>query len=290
MNTIILILSAVMILHTVSHAQIRPARTIPLHLAEDAVITAQKEFPDDKQSRYGFIDSYCQAFLDSWRYGDRFNNLQRGASSDSLEKGYTAGRKALREENKASFISPSDFGYLIQDLEGEYTGRFERSEFIANKTGERFHVNLGNEKRLPAGNTKIRAYVSPETALGFGHFNGWKREIIVIKVLNPNTADNANTNEARMKKPLMKGVELYCWQSDEGVWNYSLLRGTNINKTDETIRAPYRAMTSLDALKARLHVLAEGEWLTWGRNYPLPPADVQKAIREYCNTRGIKLN
>ena len=174
-----------MAIQTVSHAQIWPARTIPLHLAEDAVLSAQKEFPDDKQSRYGYIDSYCQAYLDSWRYGYRFNNLQRGASSDALEKGYNAGRKALREEGQASFVSPTDFGYLIQDLEGEYTRRSERSEFIAGKTGERFHLNMGNEKILPTGKMKIRAYVSPETSLGFGHFGGWKREIILIKVLDP---------------------------------------------------------------------------------------------------------
>ena len=100
----------------------------------------------------------------------------------------------------------------------------------------------------------------------------------------------AITNEARMTEPLMKGAELYCWQTDAGEWNYALLIGTNINKTDETIRAPSRAITSLDALKARLAVLAEGEWLSWGRNYPLPPDDIQQKIRDYCNKLGIKLN
>ena len=98
------------------------------------------------------------------------------------------------------------------------------------------------------------------------------------------------TNETRMTEPLMKGAELYCWQTDAGEWNYALLVGTNINKTDETIRDPSRAITSLDALKARLAVLSNGEWLSWGRNYPLPPEDIQTDIRNYCNTRGIKLN
>ena len=100
----------------------------------------------------------------------------------------------------------------------------------------------------------------------------------------------AITNEARMTEPLMKGAELYCWQTDAGEWNYALLRGTNLNKADETIRAPSGTITSLDALKARLAVLAEGEWLSWGRNYSLPPEDIQKEIMDYCRTRGIKLN
>ena len=98
------------------------------------------------------------------------------------------------------------------------------------------------------------------------------------------------TNETSMTEPLMKGAELYCWQTDAGEWNYALLVGTNINKTDKTIRDPSRAITSLDALKARLAVLSKGEWLSWGRNYPLPPEDIQTDIRNYCNTRGIKLN
>ena len=100
----------------------------------------------------------------------------------------------------------------------------------------------------------------------------------------------AITNEARMTEPLMKGAELYCWQTDAGEWNYALLRGTNINKTDETIRAPSGTITSLDALKAQLAVLAEGEGLSWGRNYSLPPENIQKEIMDYCHTRGIILN
>jgi len=105
-----------------------------------------------------------------------------------------------------------------------------------------------------------------------------------------NLSGYAITNETRMTEPLMKGAELYCWQTDAGEWNYALLVGTNINKTDETIRDPSRAITSLDALKARLAVLSKGEWLSWGRNYPLPPEDIQTDIRNYCNKLGIKLN
>ena len=116
---------------------------------------------------------------------------------------------------------------------------------------------------------------------------------IVVTAPTTNAVDPSGyaiTNEARMTEPLMKGAELYCWQTETGEWNYALLRGTNLNKTDEAIRASSGTISSLDALKARLAVLAEGEWIAWGRNYPLPPDDIQKEIRDYCHTRGIKLN
>lgn len=93
-----------------------------------------------------------------------------------------------------------------------------------------------------------------------------------------------------MAETLFKGAELYCWQTEAGEWNFALLLGTNVDKPDDTIRAPSGTIKSLGALKTRLAVLAEGEWLSWGRNYPLPPEEIQKEIRDYCNTRGIKLN
>jgi len=183
-----------------ANAQIRPERTIPLHLAEDAVLAAQKEFPDDKQSRYGFIDAYGMAFLDAWRFGERRDDVQRGFSNAALEKGYAAGKKALNEGAPGFSTSPADFGYLIKELEGQYEHGSERSEFIDRATGERFHLNLGNETRLPDGPIRMRAYASPESTLGYGHFGQWKREAILIDVRSPNAAAaqpaDAGTNEA----------------------------------------------------------------------------------------------
>jgi hypothetical protein len=184
MKIAILIIKLAMALQMAVCAQTWPAKTIPLHLAEDAVIAAQNEYPEDKQSRYGFIDSYCMAFLYSLRFGDQNTNVHLGYSDDARQKGYNAGINALREGSIGTSITPADFGYLIKDLEGEYHGGFEKSEFVVSTTGERYHLNKGNEKRIPAGNIKIRAYVSPESSLGYGHFNGWKREIIVIQVLD----------------------------------------------------------------------------------------------------------
>ena len=185
------VLGLIVLSSVAARAPIRPERTIPLHLAEDAVLAAQKEFPDDKQSRYGFIDAYGMAYLDAWRFGERREDVQRGFPNAALEKGYAAGKKALNEGAPGFSTSPADFGYLIRELEGECTYGSEKSEFVVRATGEHFHLNPGHETRLPAGPIRIRAYVSPETALGFGHFGQWKREIIVIKVLDPNEDEGA---------------------------------------------------------------------------------------------------
>ena len=184
MKLLPLILTSVMALQTCAIAQSWPKRTIPVQLAEDAVIAAQKEFPDDKQKRCDFIDSYRMAFLFSLRCGGQTENLHVGFSDDVRQKGYDAGVYALNESSNRPSISPEDFGYVIKELEGEYIGGFEKSEFTVEATGERYHLNKGRIKRMPRGRIKIWAYVSPESPTGYGHFGGWKREIIVVRVLD----------------------------------------------------------------------------------------------------------
>jgi hypothetical protein len=102
----------------------------------------------------------------------------------------------------------------------------------------------------------------------------------------PDAPHYAITNEVRMTRPMMKGVELYAWTNAGGDWNYALLTGTNVRKSRSTIRSPAHAITSLDQLKNRLSVLAEGEQVVWTGDGPRPPEDIQKQVRAVC----IKLN
>jgi len=107
---------------------------------------------------------------------------------------------------------------------------------------------------------------------------------------DPDTSAYSITNETRMAKPMMKGVELYSWKNEKGEWNYALLIGTNTDKPDETIRLPSNTITSLEELKKKLSVLAEREQVSWGRKYLLPSDDVQRKIRDFCKELKIKLN
>jgi len=160
-----------------------PARTIPVELAEPSANAAMVAFPDDRNSRLTFMFSFCEAFLDQWRHiaSPHPQTIPRGDKSP-YDQGYNAGLRALAGDLKKNDISPSDFGYILKTIEGTYKGEFESSEFQIDKTGERFHTNFGFVTGLPEGKVRINVWMSPETELGFGHFNQWKREIIIVEI------------------------------------------------------------------------------------------------------------
>lgn len=101
----------------------------------------------------------------------------------------------------------------------------------------------------------------------------------------------------------MKGYELYSWQPN-GEWRFTLITGTNRNKTREEITSTADALTpngwvkvsvtGIDALKRVLSRLPAGEEIVWmGIEhpqigiYPLPPAETTESIRKYCQQRGL---
>ena len=165
-------------------AQIWPKRTIPLNLAEPAVKEAMIAFPDHKSNRQLFMYAFCEAFLDQWRYIARPGTIRHGDDKSAYSQGYNAGLRALAGDLKQSSIGPDDFGYVLKTIEGTYKGGFESSEFKVEATGERFHTNPGFIKDLPEGKVRINVWMSPETELGFGHMNQWKREIIINEIEN----------------------------------------------------------------------------------------------------------
>ena len=90
----------------------------------------------------------------------------------------------------------------------------------------------------------------------------------------------------------MKGFELYSWQA-EGKWVFALVVGTNRLKTVEEISSPEMRLEGLDALMRELAQLAPGEWVFWSEdrvpNTTLPPVDVIREMRAYCEQRGLHL-
>jgi hypothetical protein len=108
----------------------------------------------------------------------------------------------------------------------------------------------------------------------------------------------------------MKGYELYSWlQNDQ--WNYTLITGTNRDKTaEEIVTAGYSVNTDgwvnihvigLIALEQLISLLPAGEFVTWlsgprsddpqyAVNFALPSADDVAAIKTYADQHSLNLN
>ena len=89
----------------------------------------------------------------------------------------------------------------------------------------------------------------------------------------------------------MKGYELYSWQ-DGGQWKFSLLVGTNREKTLEEIKSTDFVLSSVDALTSQLEKIPAGQYITWSSKETLafPPDDIIKQVEQTCEEEGLILN
>src|SRR5215217_4898954 len=75
----------------------------------------------------------------------------------------------------------------------------------------------------------------------------------------------------------MKGYELYSWQS-RGQWYFSLVVGTNRQKTYKEIVSPKVRIKGAAQLKRKLDLLPEGEELSWSKHrisqMTMPPKSI----------------
>ncbi len=99
-------------------------------------------------------------------------------------------------------------------------------------------------------------------------------------------------HESRARKPAFKGVEMYSWQV-HGAWKFSLLLGTNRNKTRREVTLSSVSITGVTGLKKGLARLAEGEEVFWfnleGEPFAYPPVPVIRDLEDFCKGKGIKL-
>ncbi len=99
----------------------------------------------------------------------------------------------------------------------------------------------------------------------------------------------------------MKGWELYSWQTGSN-WKYSILIGTNAVKTIFQIKNNPISVIGEDSLKALLSKMPKEEEIFWigqlwlvnnwqsdYENIDLPPRIIQLEIKEFCDTRDLKL-
>ena len=89
----------------------------------------------------------------------------------------------------------------------------------------------------------------------------------------------------------MKGYELYSWQ-DGGQWRFSLLVGTNREKTLDEIKSTDTVLLGVDALKSALEKVPSGQYITWSSKETLsfPPDDIIKQVEKVSEDKGLILN
>jgi hypothetical protein len=96
---------------------------------------------------------------------------------------------------------------------------------------------------------------------------------------------------ARVAKPAFKGMELYSWKPEGKEWHFSVLEGTNRNKTMAEITAPEDTLVGVAPLKKRLARLAKGESVFW-RNLAdeSVPQDMEEDLRAFCQGIDVTLH
>jgi hypothetical protein len=89
----------------------------------------------------------------------------------------------------------------------------------------------------------------------------------------------------------MKGYELYSWQ-EGGQWKFSILVGTNREKTLDEIKADETVFHDVEALTAALEQMPAGQYITWSSRETLsfPPAEIVEQIETICTEQGLILN
>jgi hypothetical protein len=89
----------------------------------------------------------------------------------------------------------------------------------------------------------------------------------------------------------MKGYELYSWH-ENGRWLFSLLVGTNREKTLDEIKSSDTTLSDVEALIFMLEKVPPGQYITWSSRETLsfPPDSIIKQIEKVCNDKGLILN
>lgn len=92
----------------------------------------------------------------------------------------------------------------------------------------------------------------------------------------------------------MKGWELYSWNQNN-TWNFSILIGTNRNKTyTEVIESDFR-VKGVDSLKLLLAKLPAKEEIFWmsdigGQRMTLPNEQTIKELKAFCEEKQLLLH
>jgi hypothetical protein len=101
----------------------------------------------------------------------------------------------------------------------------------------------------------------------------------------------------RASQGAFKGMELYSWQDQAGRWRFSILPGTNRNKTVSEVQDRPLSRTEL---RAAFCTMAKGEQVFWmpyaveaetgqHRTFPYPPEKIQQQIQALADRCQVQL-
>jgi len=89
----------------------------------------------------------------------------------------------------------------------------------------------------------------------------------------------------------MKGFEIYSWQ-DDGDWRFSLLVGTNRNKSFDEVTSPDTVLKEIEDLETALRRIRAGQFVIWWvpvENLSFPPDEVVERVQRICQDQGLEL-
>jgi hypothetical protein len=102
------------------------------------------------------------------------------------------------------------------------------------------------------------------------------------------------TSTAGGERTSMKGWELYSWQ-EGGEWCFSLLVGTNRDKSIDEIQSTSNLLEGIDGLRPALESLAAGQYVIWWSPswtegaVAFPPDDVLQQVQSLCEDLELQL-
>jgi hypothetical protein len=114
---------------------------------------------------------------------------------------------------------------------------------------------------------------------------------LILLALLLNACQKANPLIPEPGVESMKGYELYSWEKD-GEWYFSILIGTNREKTIEEIQSSDATLKGMDELKAELESIPAGQYVTWwAAPEPLafPPENLIQQVQKICKDQGLEL-
>ena len=113
---------------------------------------------------------------------------------------------------------------------------------------------------------------------------------ILLAVLLSSCSTTAQPG-ATLPAESMKGFELYSWQEGDQ-WKFSLLTGTNHEKTLDEVQSEDAALDGVDALRSALEGVSVGQTITWSAKEPLafPPEEIVQQVEQICSDQGLLCN